>query len=890
MLRQSKGGVVSDTFGRPDDAVASGAHAAPGSDLHGRAAPSPAADPGLQQNAIVPEASPLVLAERYVVDRELGRGGMGQVLLAHDRRLNRPVAIKVLPPESCGPRELRRLEQEARIVGALGHPNVVEVHDIGTFDGRPFIVEEFLEGMTLRQRMSEGPLPVPEAIDIATQVARGLAAAHDRGVVHCDIKPANLFVRKDGRVKILDFGVARATDGASAAPETTGSAGVGRFAGTPAYSSPEQIRCAPMDARSDTFSLGCVLYEMLARRRPFEGPTAVEIGYAVLQADPRPLPAAVPADVERIVRRCLEKDPDKRFQSAKDLVFNLEGVAHPPAARRVRWLPWPVTSAIGIALAAATVLVALRERRHTPPSFHQITFLPGAVWTARFSPDGHEVVYTEAFDGMPPRVYTTRVGQPEYHRMDLQDAVLLGVSSRGELALLRKPEFRATDYVGTLATMPFGAAAPRELLERVDYADWAPDGASFAVVRRVGAQQRLEHPIGKVLFETTGWLSHPRVSPHGDLVAFLHHPDPGTQKGAVMVVQNDGKARTLAHEWPDATGLAWSADGSEIWFTASAPDPPGEPIALRAVTLDGAHRLLWQMSGNIKLEDVSRGGTLAVTAPRRYVGMAASNGTDERDLSIRDEQVLQDLSADGSLVLFTVDARARDGDGLLFVRGTDGSFPIQIGAGFGGALSPDRKSALVFPSVLSTRAPSLVPIGPGDPQRVDFGTLAVMSARFFPDGRRVALAGQAKGGATRLYVLALDGGAPRPISDEGVNPWRIAVSPDGRFVAGIDADASVTLYPAEGGKPLVVPESKPGEVPYGWTPDGALLVGRTLEAPVDIYRIDLWTRARSLWKTVRPTAPGAYAVGRIFFAARSDVLAYSYVNWKTHLYLVDGLR
>src|SRR2546425_1987881 len=338
MLRQSKGCVVSDTLGRPDDAVAPGGPAAPAGELHDGATPLLAVGQGLEQLAVAPEISPLVLAERYVVDRELGRGGMGQVLLAHDRRLNRPVAIKVLPSEACGPRELRRLEQEARVVGALGHPNVVEVHDIGSFEGRPFIVEEFLDGVTLRQRMSEGPLAVPEAIDIATQVARGLAAAHDRGVVHCDIKPANLFVGKDGRVKILDFGVARATDGATAAPDATGSASVSRFAGTPAYSSPEQIRCAPLDARSDIFSLGCVLYEMLGRRKPFEGPTPVEVGYAILQSAPPPLPQDVAVDVQRIVRRCLEKDPDQRFQSAKDLIFDLEGAMQAPAARRRGWL------------------------------------------------------------------------------------------------------------------------------------------------------------------------------------------------------------------------------------------------------------------------------------------------------------------------------------------------------------------------------------------------------------------------------------------------------------------------------------------------------------------------------------------------------------------------
>jgi len=837
---------------------------------------------------------PFTLAERYVVQRELGRGGMGQVLLAQDRRLKRNVAIKVLASAAPAQEDLRRLEHEARLVGSLGHPNVVEVHDIGTFEGRPFIVEEFLEGGSLRHRLEAGAMPLAETLGIATQVARGLAAAHLRGVVHCDVKPENVFIASDGHVKILDFGVARLLAGAgevSSAISQERTSNARAFAGTPAYSSPEQVRCSPVDHRSDIFSAGAVLYEMLAGRRAFQGDTSVEVGLAVLQGSPPSLPGSVPAEIQRIVDRCLDKNPAKRFQSAKDLAGALEEVAaRQPQVRRRRWWARPIVSVAGIAAAIAFMILVPRPRP-PPPSFRQLTFLPGAVWTARYSHDGREILYTEAFDEGAPRIYSARAENPEYHRLDAQNAVLLGVSSRGDLAVIRKPQFRTFGFSGTLALIPPGGGEPREVAENIDYADWAPDSSSLAIVRRYGGQQRLEYPIGKVLFETTGWLSHPRVSPSGDLVAFLDHPELPVDRGAVKLVDSQGKITTLSDGWQAATGLAWGPGGREVWFSAQAASPPSAAIVLRAVGLDGTQRLLEQTSGDVKLEDVGRDGTAVVTTPRRYMGLAASRGETQRDLSIRDEQILQDLSEDGAQVLFTVNPRSPDGQGLLFVRGIDGSPPLQIGAGFAGTLSPDGRSALIFPWGDSSRAPIVVSIGPGDSRSLDSVHLAVTRAKFFGDGRRVLLIGQEPTRPARLYVLSLDSGAVQPISDEAVEPWRAAISPDGKIVAAMGGGTMMTMYPTAGGVPEVVRQALPGEVPYGWTKDGGLLVGRALEAPIEIYRIDLRAQRRAPWKVIRPTAAGAYALTRIQFApAMMDVSAYSYVSWKTHLYLVEGLR
>jgi Tol biopolymer transport system component len=865
---------MSDPLGRSDPARASGPPLTPGQDPRG-----------------FPDVPRQVLGDRYVIERELDHGGMSRVLLAHDRRLNRPVAIKVLLSAAATERELQRLEREARLVGALGHPNVVEVHDIGTCEGRPFIVEERLEGRTLRQRMREGRVSPAEAIDIATQIARGLSAAHERGVIHCDVKPENVFVVRDGRVKILDFGVARLTAEARIASAIDSVTTGGRFAGTPPYSSPEQIRGGSLDARSDVFSLGCVLYEMLAGHRPFEGPSPVETAYAVLQADPEPLSPSVPAELQRIVRRCLEKDPAKRFQSAQDLAFDLEGLTEASHPRRRWWKLRPLATAITIAVAViAVILLVPRLPRRPDPAFRQITFLPGAVWSARFTPDGREVLFTEAFDGGPPRILAARVRDPDYQRVEASDAVLLNVSPRGELAILRQSMFRGFDYVGTLSLLSPAGGAPRELLERVDYAAWSPDGSQLAIVRRVGGQQRLEYPIGKVLFETAGWLSHPRVSPRGEQVAFFHQPNVGASDATLMMVDRIGAAATLASGWERANGLAWAPSGSEVWFSAAAADPPGQPAVLRAVSLDGNQRVLSTMSGDVKLEDVTRDGSIAVTAPRRYVGIAAVDGDRERDLSFRDEQMLQDISSDGSRVLLTINSRSPDGEPLLFVRGIDGSPPIELAKGAGGALSPDGKWALVYGLATATRPLALVPIGPGEPKSFETAALAVTYARFFVDGQRALLVGQEQGRPTRFYVLGLRDGSLRPISEEGVSPWRAAVSPDGRRVAGLASTGAMTIYPVEGGAAVTVAQALPGEVPYGWTGDGNLLVGRALEAPLQIDRIDLKKGDRRPWRTIRPTAPGAYVVGRTFFAPGKERFAYSYASWKTHLYLAEGLR
>jgi serine/threonine protein kinase/tetratricopeptide (TPR) repeat protein len=285
----------------------------------------------------------------YEVLALLGAGGMAEVYRARDTRLGREVAIKVVS-EALGANSdfVERFEREARLVGSVTHPNVVALHDVGVYDGKPYFVTELLHGETLRTRLGKGPVPMPTALDWATQMAQGLAAAHARGIVHRDLKPENVLVTREGHVKLLDFGIAKViaaahdpqwVDGAAShdllqetVSSTPGKTSTGFVIGTPGYMSPEQLQGDPVDARTDLFSLGAVLHELLSGQRAFPGSSAVESSYAILHHEPQPLPTSTPPAVAQVVRRCLEKDPDRRFQSARDLAFHLEVLRAPTTA------------------------------------------------------------------------------------------------------------------------------------------------------------------------------------------------------------------------------------------------------------------------------------------------------------------------------------------------------------------------------------------------------------------------------------------------------------------------------------------------------------------------------------------------------------------------------
>jgi len=845
----------------------------------------------------------------YEIASPLGAGGMGEVYRARDTRLARDVAIKVLPAAlSADAERLRRFEQEARATGALDHTNIVAIHDIGTHDGAPYVVTELLQGETLRERINGTALPARKAIEYGGQVARGLAAAHERGIVHRDLKPENLFVTHDGRVKILDFGLAKLkgiealTDKETrAVGEGDPGTGAGTVLGTVGYMSPEQVRAQPVDHRSDIFSFGAVLYEMLSGRRAFRGASAVETMNAILKEDPPDLTATnrnLPPALERIVSHCLEKNPQERFQSARDIAFDLEalsgqsaqGVLAPPEeARPVRWLK-PVAAAVAaVLIAAVSFLAGRRGTEPLPvPTFKPLTFRRGTVDTARFAPDGRTIVYAARWEGKPTEIFTTQPGSPESRSLDLPDTFLSGISPSGEMAVgLRRPPKPGR----TLARVPLGGGAPRDVLDNVNFADWGPDGSSFAVVRRSGSRLRLEFPIGKVLYETAGNIRECRVSPRGDRVAFTDQPIQGDARGDVAVVDLSGKKTALAPGWEDLGGLAWSADGSEVWFTASAA---GSDRELYAVTLSGQKRLVSRVPGTLVLQDIASDGRVLLShGTNRPVILALAPGeTKERDLTWLDYSVVADISSDGKTLLFTEEGFAGGPQYAVYLRGSDGSPAIRLGKGNACALSADGKWALAIDLAPPTQL-VLLPTGAGEAHALPrHNVQGFQWAGWLPDGKSVLFTGSEPGRGPRIYVQDVAGGPPRAVTPEGVFTLHNTISPDGQFVVAA-TDVEARIYPVAGGEPRPIPGLE-ADLPISWSGDGRSLYARSRnlrEVPAKVYRLDLSTGRKDLWKELGPAdLSGVSSVVFIVITPDARSYAYTYNNRLSNLYLVEGLK
>src|SRR5688572_31342771 len=456
----------------------------------------------------------------YTIVAPLGAGGMGEVYRARDTRLERDVAIKVLPPDMVAdPDRVKRFEQEARATAALSHPNILAVYDIGTVavasrDGSPaplaitYVASELLEGVTLREALAH-PLTPTKACAWASHIALGLAAAHAKHIVHRDVKPDNVFITTDGRVKILDFGLARVSSPAAADGTTMLEAkGMGTHAGivmgTVAYMSPEQARGLTADERSDIFSLGVVLYEMLAGRPPFSGGSAVESMHATLANEPPEFDSirGIPPSLDRIARRCLEKRPEDRFHSAHDLAVAVESVSgsrsQPVATVAPAPKPRPAltTAALlaGVALASVAATMWFRGAPTAGlPTIQRITFRRGTIETARFEAGTRNVLYSARWEGGPPAIYSVHPNSPESSPVGEPGALLMAVSRTQEAAILLSPRINSGRLSGTLALRPLGGGGTRELATRIIGADFTADG-QLAAMEYDGDTHRVHLP------------------------------------------------------------------------------------------------------------------------------------------------------------------------------------------------------------------------------------------------------------------------------------------------------------------------------------------------------------------------------------------------------------
>jgi len=842
----------------------------------------------------------------YEILAPIGAGGMGEVSKARDSKLGRDVAVKVLPSDLAdNPEALARFEREARAVAQLSHPNILAIFDFGRQGETGYAVMELLEGETLRARLEHGALGARKAVELAVQIAEGLAAAHEKGIVHRDLKPENVFVTREGRAKVLDFGLAKRTGSGVGMETATEHTGAGTVMGTVGYMSPEQVRGEAVDHRSDIFSFGAVLYEMLRGVRAFGRETGAESMAAILKEDPPEIAVAGSGpspSMQRIVQHCLEKKPGERFQSARDIAFALQAlsgsaVASGPAVAVARgrsrlWLAAiAVLAVLGVAGLGLYQAGQKAERRSASEiTFKQMSGRRPTIFQALFGPDGETIVYSAALEGNVPQVFAIRSGHPEPQALSLPRTHLLSISSKGELAVLTNARYVAHRFfIGTLARVPLlGGTAPREILESVRQADWSPDGSELAILRMVEGKDRLEFPIGKVLYETAGYLSDLRVSPGGDRIALFEHPAQWDDRGSVIVVDRAGKRTVLSGDYEAEEGLSWSQAGDEVLFTAF---PEGEGYTLYGVDLSGHRREALRTFRGLTMHDVSRTGRWLVTNDdlRLEMSVLAPGASAERDLSWLDSSDSPFLSRDGSMLLFGDNSATAGSNYRACFRRTDGGPVVPLGEGSACGLSPDGKWAL---AVVYT-PPQLViyPTGPGQTRRLPRGGLETYhSARWFPDGRNVLVIGNEAGKASRCYAQDVSGGPPRPVTPEGTANG--TVSPDGLQVLYSTPDGSWLTQRIGGGTAQPVPGLTAEDHVIRWSADGGFVyVYRDTSVPFRLERLDLASGHREL---IREVAPADRAgVLRITGAAVTDdtrVYAYSYFRMTSQLFVVEGAQ
>jgi predicted Ser/Thr protein kinase len=829
----------------------------------------------------------------YEILSPLGAGGMGEVYRARDRRLNREVAVKVLASEvQVDAGRLRRFENEARAASSLNHPNVVTVYEVGQTDGISFIVMELVDGRTLRDILREGPLSMKRLLGIASQTADGLARAHGAGIVHRDLKPENVMVRKDGLVKILDFGVAKLAkadlpdEGKTHAPTLTALTESGVVMGTAAYMSPEQALGRSVDFRSDQFAFGSIVYEMATGRRAFRRPSAPETMAAIIREEPEPIGAlspGAPAPLCWVVERCLEKDPEERYASTRDLAWDLSrlrdqgtssGGATTLAPRHTLWrrsIPW---AAVALAIVAAIAGVATFRRAAEPPAFRALTFRRGSTSGARFGPDGQTIFYGAAWQGKPIQLFSTRSDSTDSTALPLPSADLLAISSGGKMAIRIE---RPTGAV--VAEVSLAGGVPRELFEGDVEVEYSPAGDTMVISRK----GKLEYPPGTILYDPGPEKAalQPRFSPDGRYVAFI---ESSANKNSIVVVDPAGHKRTLSEGWETTTSLAWHPLTGEVWFSAREFSGYGV-VNLHAVSLSGNHRIVARGPLLLLIADIAPDGRVLLRADdwtETTMGLAPGAAR-ESDLTWFDDSRVADLSVDGKKILFTEGGIAEGANQGVYLRDTDGSPAVRLGDGQGLALSRDGKW------VIAKRNGSLVllPTGPGATKVIPAPGLEIELAGWLPGGNRIFFLGAAQGRPRRMYVQALEGGAPRPITPEGFIGG--TASPDGKFVLARH-EGKAYLFPIDGGEPRPLPGVVEGAT-VGFDSEGTGILFAEMGVPAKIFRYEIASGRREPWREIAVADPaGVEQFNRVVLTPDGKSYAYTFFRALSRLYVVQGLK
>lgn len=839
----------------------------------------------------------------YAIIGLIGKGGMGRVFKARDTQLNRSVAIKALPAEHfADPERKQRFLQEAKSASALNHPNIVTVYGLAEQNGTDFIIMEYVSGKTLDRLIPHKGMPLKQALKHGLEIADALAAAHAAGIIHRDIKPSNIMVTEQGRVKVLDFGLAKLTEiepGSEEASPTREALKTkpGHVFGTAAYMSPEQAQGNRVDPRSDIFSFGTLLYEMVTGRRAFQGQNAMSILAGVLNQEP-PLPRTIvtnaPPELERIIVRCLKKEPERRIQHMAEVKLALEEVLEelespstalvPAKSQRRIWLmPALIALALGM---VPTAWLGVRIFHQEQITFQRLTFRRGDVMTARFAPGG-TVVYAAEWDGAPTTLFSAQPGNREARDLGLPSGDILSVSHSGEMAILIGSGNMLTR--GVLAQVPLAGGVPREMLEDISSADWDPGGKSLAVVRTVGGHHRIEYPIGTVLYETQA--SRPplyvRVSPKGDLLAFFDFTNAGDY--SVNILGPRRPKQVLSPGWRAIDGLAWSPDGKELWFSGART---GTEPALYAVDLIGHERTLAQIPGWPALYDVARDGALLLSTINSRIGIRclAPGAKEERELAWLDTSDLRAISDDGKSILFLDLSYGEGRNPAIYLRRTDGSPAVRLGYGARAVLSPDGKWVACLRQDGGRSRLLLLPTGPGESKILTNDEIHLESVEWFPDGKRILFIGNESNHSSRTYIQDLAGGKANPMTPPDVRASNI--SPSGQAVVVISA-SKLFLWSLDGGPEREVGAVEPGDSAIGWSGDGRYLFlqhNTPENRSARISRLDVRSGKKELWRELKAPEPGASIYDSVRITPDGKCYAFSFQYDLATLYLVKGVR